>query len=470
MTVTTEVKVPDIGDFKNVEVIELLVKPGDAVNAEDALVTLETDKATMDVPAPAAGIVKEVKVKVGDKVSEGVLILVIDSESAGDGDHYTQSLSPVKGEASSEPDGAGAATKGSSSQFASPTVNLEEAQSRAQLSSSREGPGIKDGDGGKGAPSTSPGPQSQTDEASFGLAHAGPSVRHLARELGVDLGQVKGSGLKNRILKEDVQGYVKGALSRSPPLAGAAGPGSLLAPMPPVDFAKFGPIEKVALTRIKKLSGANLHRNWVSIPHVTQHDEADITELEEFRKSSQSEANKQGIKLTMLAFLLKASVSTLRQFPDVNSSLEADAATLVRKHYYHIGVAVDTLDGLVVPVLRDVEAKGVFQLARELGEISARARDKKLTPGDMQGGSFSISSLGGIGGTAFTPIINAPEVAILGVSRASIKPVYQGGQLVPRLRLPLSLSYDHRVIDGAAAARFTTFLCAVLADMRRLVL
>ena len=328
----------------------------------------------------------------------------------------------------------------------------------------------EDGDGGKGAPNAPLRPQPQTDEASFGLAHAGPSVRHLARELGVDLGQVRGSGLNDRILKEDVQEFVKGALRRSTPLAGSAGPGPLLAPMPTVDFAKFGPIEKVALTRVRKFSGANLHRNRVSIPHVTQHDEADITDLEEFRKSTQREAGKQGIKLTMLAFLLKALVSALRKFPDFNSSLEADAATLVRKNYYHIGVAVDTPDGLVVPVLRDAEAKGVLQLARELGEISARARVKRLSPGDMQGGSFSITNLGGIGGTAFTPIINAPEVAILGVSRASIKPVYRGEQFFPRLLLPLSLSYDHRVIDGAAAARFITYLCAVLNDIRRLAL
>jgi pyruvate dehydrogenase E2 component (dihydrolipoamide acetyltransferase) len=432
--VTTEVNVPDIGDFKNADVIELRVNPGDAVSAEDALITLETD-----------------------------------SDTLGDRYHYTQSLSPANGEVSSEPDGAGAATKGSSSEFASSTVILETAQSRASFSSSRERLNTRDGDG-KCAPSASPGSQPQTEKASFGSAHAGPSVRHLARELGVDLGQVKGSGLKSRILKADVQGYVKSALSRSPPFADAAGPGPFLSPMPTVDFAKFGPIERIALTRIKKLSAANLHRNWMSIPHVTQHDEADITELEQFRKSSQSEANHQGIKLTLLSFLLKASVRTLRQFPDVNSSLEAGAATLVRKSYYHIGVAVDTPDGLVVPVLRDVEAKGVFQLARELREISARARDRKLSPGDMQGGSFSISSLGGIGGTSFTPIINAPEVAILGVSRASIRPVYQSGQFVPRLLLPLSLSYDHRVIDGATAVRFTTLLCAVLADIRRLVL
>jgi pyruvate dehydrogenase E2 component (dihydrolipoamide acetyltransferase) len=306
------------------------------------------------------------------------------------------------------------------------------------------------------------------DEAGFAAAHASPSVRRFARELGVDLGRVTGTGPKKRILKEDVQAHVKSAMSR--PAAAATGPGLALAPMPAVDFSKFGPVENVPLSRIRKLSGANLHRNWVSIPHVTQHDEADITDLEAFRKASQDEAQQQGAKLTMLAFIVKASVSALRAFPDFNASLSPDGDALVRKHYFHIGVAVDTPDGLVVPVLRDVDTKSVLQIARELGEVSARARAKKLSGADMQGGCFSISSLGGIGGTAFTPIINAPEVAILGVSRSSVRPVWRDGQVVPRLMLPLSLSYDHRVIDGAAGARFTACLCGLLGDIRRLVL
>ncbi|HSS47041.1 MAG TPA: 2-oxo acid dehydrogenase subunit E2, partial [Burkholderiales bacterium] len=297
------------------------------------------------------------------------------------------------------------------------------------------------------------------------LPHASPSVRRFAREMGVNLDQVGGSGPKSRILKEDVQAYVKVELSR--PRGGA---GFALPEMPQVDFAKYGPIESKPLSRIKKLSGANLHRNWVSIPHVTQHDEADITDLEAFRKSNSAETEKQGFKLTMLSFLIKACVTALKVHPEFNASLDKSGENLVLKKYYHIGVAVDTPDGLVVPVIRDADRKGVFDLARQLAEISKRARDKKLSPAEMQGGCFSISSLGGLGGTAFTPIINAPEVAILGVSKAQLKPVYQNGQLVPRLLLPLSLSYDHRVIDGAAAARFTTYLCSVLSDIRRLLL
>jgi pyruvate dehydrogenase E2 component (dihydrolipoamide acetyltransferase) len=297
------------------------------------------------------------------------------------------------------------------------------------------------------------------------LPHASPSVRRFARELGINLTLVGGSGPKSRILKEDVQAYVKGELSRP-----RAGTGFTLPEMPQVDFAKFGAIETVPLSRIKKLAGANLHRNWVSIPHVTQHDEADITDLEAFRKSNSAETEKQGFKLTMLSFLIKACVTALKAHPEFNASLDKSGENLVLKKYFHIGVAVDTPEGLVVPVIRDVDRKGVFDLARELAQVSQRARDKKLSPTEMQGGCFSISSLGGIGGTAFTPIINAPEVAILGVSKAQLKPVYKDGKLVPRLLLPLALSYDHRVIDGAAAARFTTYLCSVLSDIRRLLL
>jgi pyruvate dehydrogenase E2 component (dihydrolipoamide acetyltransferase) len=305
-------------------------------------------------------------------------------------------------------------------------------------------------------------------QASSALAHAGPAARRFARELGVDLAKVKGSGRSGRIVVDDIKAHVKTEMTRPQPQGG--GLPFNLPPIPVVDFAKFGPVETVPLSRIRRLSGANLHRNWVSIPHVTQHDDADITELEDFRKGSAEDAKKQGIRLTMLAFLMKASVVALKQFPDFNASLASDGEGLVRKQYYHLGVAVDTPDGLVVPVIRDVDKKGVYQLARELGDLSARAREKKIGPAEMQGGTFSISSLGGIGGTAFTPIINAPEVAILGVSRSQMKPVYRDGQFVPRLILPLSLSYDHRVVDGASGARFITHLCTVLADIRKLVL
>jgi len=445
MAEAIQVKVPDIGDFKDVDVIEVLVKPGDSVKAEDPLITLETDKATMEVPAPSAGSVSEVKVKVGDKVSEGSLILLLVSGA-------TAGAPAAAAPAPASPPPAPAAPV--------PAPAPAVASARPQAAPPPAKPAAS-------APAAAP---AKVDEAGFAAAHASPSVRLFARELGVDLGRIKGSGPKARILREDVQAYVKNALAQPPAAAGSAQTGFALPPMPKVDFARFGPIETVPLSRIKKLSGANLHRNWVSIPHVTQHDEADITELEDFRKSSQAEAQRQGIKLTMLAFLMKASVVALREFPDFNSSLTAEGDQLVRKSYYHLGVAVDTPEGLVVPVVRDVDKKGVFQLARELGEISARARDKKLQAAEMQGGTFSISSLGGIGGSAFTPIINAPEVAILGVSRSALRPVYKDGQFVPRLILPVSLSYDHRVIDGASGARFTTFLCAVLADIRKLVL
>ena len=461
----TEVKVPDIGDFKDVEVIDLLVKPGDSINAEDSLLTLETDKATMDVPAPAAGTVKEVKVKVGDKVSQGTLILLLD----GDGASAAESA-PSASSATGQKEDPAAAGNAKAPQGSQPEVPVPPEREAASAPGGAEAAASPDAQSASEHPSsTAAAAQPGNDDAGFTLAHASPSVRRFARELGVELSRITGSGNKNRILKEDVQAYVKSTLNAAP-AAAAAGVGAGLPPLPTVDFAKFGAIEKVALSRIKKLSGANLHRNWMSIPHVTQHDEADITGLEQFRKSVQTDAAKQGIKITLLAFLMKAAVGALRQFPDFNASLEADGGTLVRKNYYHIGVAVDTPEGLVVPVVRDVDTKGVLQLGKELGELSERARAKKLSPGDMQGGSFSISSLGGIGGTAFTPIINAPEVAILGVSRAAVRPVSQDGQVAHRLMLPLSLSYDHRVIDGAAAARFTTFLCALLADMRRLVL
>ncbi len=430
-----EVKVPDIGDFKNIPVIEILVKPGDTVNAEDPLVTLESDKATMEVPSPAAGVVKEIRIKVGDKVSEGVLVLML------------------------EPGGeAQAAAPKAASAPAIPAVPVAAAPQPVTPPSPA-----------KPAPVAVPA-AAAVDETAFGKAHASPSVRRFARELGVDLSRVKGSGPKDRLVKDDVQSFVKSELSRPRGSEGGGGFGFNLPAMQPVDFSKFGPVTTQPLSRIKKLSGGFLHRNWVSIPHVTQHDEADITELEAFRKTQSEEAKKSGIKFTMLGFLMKAAVVALKQFPEFNASLSPDGESLVLKNYFHIGVAVDTPGGLVVPVIRDVDKKGLLEIARELGDLSGRMRNGKISPADLQGGCFSISSLGGIGGTFFTPIINAPEVAILGVGKAVMKPVWNGKEFVPRLMLPLSLSYDHRVIDGALGARFSTYLTTVLSDIRRLVL
>jgi pyruvate dehydrogenase E2 component (dihydrolipoamide acetyltransferase) len=434
-----EVLVPDIGDYKDVPIIEVLVKPGDSVKAEDSLVTLESDKATMEVPAPFAGVVKELKVKVGDKVSEGIAILTLEAADGG--------VQPVAKPAPAAPPPTAAAP---SAPRPAPAPAVPAAQAPA--------------------PAAAPTALAAVDEAGFAHAHASPGVRRFARELGVDLGKVKGSGPKDRILKEDVQAFVKTALARPAAAAGGTGVGINLLPMPVVDFTKFGPVEAKPLSRIKKISGANLHRNWVMIPHITQNDEVDITELEAFRKQMSDENQKSGVRVTLLAFLIKAVVAALKQYPQFNSSMSADGESLIYKQYYNIGVAVDTPNGLVVPVIRDSDKKGVLQLAREMGEISVKAREGKLSPGDMSGGSFSISSLGGIGGTHFTPIINAPEVAILGVSRSATKPVWKDGQFVPRLMLPLSLSYDHRVVDGAEGARFITFLHGVLNDIRRLVL
>ena len=423
-----EIRVPDIGDFKEVEVIEILVKPGDTVAKEQSLVSLESDKATMEIPAPEAGVVKELKIKVGDKVSEGSLLLMLEPGGSA----------PAVVEKAVE-------TKAAPPKEAIPTPAV--------------------------VTRVEPVP-SEPKDAVTSLPHASPSIRKFARELGVDLSRVPGSGPKGRIQVEDVQAFVKGALASRPAAAAAPGKGGGLDVLawPDVDFSKFGPIELKARSRIKKLSAANLHRNWVMIPHVTQFDEADITELEAFRKSNTAETEKLGFKLTMLAFLIKASVTALRQFPDFNASMDKTGENLVLKKYFHIGVAVDTPEGLMVPVVRDADRKGVFDLARELSEISKLARDKKLKAGDMQGGTFSISSLGGIGGTAFTPIINAPEVAILGVSKSQMRQWWNGKEFVPRLMLPLSLSYDHRVIDGALAARFTAYLANVLSDIRRTLL
>lgn len=429
-----QVTVPDIGNYKDVPVIEVMVKVGDVVKAEQSLITLETDKATMDVPSPFAGIVKEIKVKVGDTVSDGSLIFVIEA-TGGNAAPAAPAAAPAK---------------------AAPAVAVTVAAAPTPAA----------------APAPAPAPivaAAPTSSASTGKAHASPSVRSFARELGVDLTLVRGTAVKGRISKDDVQNFVKSALSQPRGAAGGSGGVQIMA-MPVVDFARFGAIETQPLSRIKKISGANLHRNWVSIPHVTQFDEADISEMEAFRKEIGAEYAKQNIKITPLAFMLKAVVAALQKFPEFNSSLDASGENLVLKKYYHIGVAVDTPNGLMVPVLRDVDKKGIVQLAKELGEISAKARELKISAADMQGGCFSISSLGGIGGTAFTPIINAPEVAILGVSKASMKPVYLDGQFVPRLMLPLSLSYDHRVVDGASGARFTQYLAGVLTDIRRLAL
>jgi len=425
------VGVPDIGDFKEVEVIEVLVKPGDKVAKEQSLITLESDKATMEIPSPAAGVVKELKVKTGDKISQGMPILVLEGAEQRSAPR-SETKTEVHKAAPAAPAPAPAASAG-----------------------------------------TRPVPREPRDETTS-KPHASPSVRKFARELGVDLAQVPGSGPKGRILHTDVQAFVKGALARGPaPAAAKAGGGGLpfnLPAWPDVDFAKFGPVETKPLARIQKLSGPYLHRNWISIPHVTQCDDADITDLEAFRKAQTAETEKKGFKLTMLAFMIKACVTALRQYPQFNSSLDKSGENIIIKKYFHIGVAVDTPGGLVVPVVRDADRKGVFDLAHELAEISKLARDQKLKPGDLQGGTFSISSLGGIGGSYFTPIINAPEVAILGVSRSVMKPVWDGKQFVPRLMLPLALSYDHRVIDGATAARFTSYLVSVLSDIRKLIL
>ena len=462
---TIEVKVPDIGDFTDIPVIEILVKPGDTVKAEDSLVTLESDKATMDVPSPVAGTVKEMKVKLGDKVAQGTLIVVLETAEAG----ATKPAAAAPPSPSPQPAPSPPPAGGSVGKTAAPAsaIAVTPAPPGSPLASAVATPAPS-----RPAPAAAP-----VDGDAFKAAHASPSVRKFARELGVDLARVPGSGPKSRIVQEDVQSFVKQMMTGAAPASGAvgrnvsgiSGGGALnLLPWPTVDFAKFGAIESRPLSRIKKISGANLARNWVMIPHVTQFDEADITDLEAFRVALNKENEQAGIKVTMLAFLIKASVAALQKFPDVNASLDGD--NLVLKRYFHIGFAADTPNGLVVPVIRNADQKGVLAIATEMSALSAKARDGKLGPADMQGGCFSISSLGGIGGTAFTPIINAPEVAILGVSKSAMKPVWDGKAFAPRLMVPLSLSYDHRVIDGASAARFTAFLAKLLADMRRVML
>ena len=435
------VNVPDIGDVKDVEVIEVMVKVGDTIAIDQSLATLETDKASMEIPSTQAGVVKEVKIKVGDKVSQGTLILVV--ETAGG----AATSAPAPASAPAAASAPATAAVASAPAAAAPAPALAAA-----------------------APTTING----------AVPHASPSVRKFARELGVDLGRVAGTGPKARIVQEDVQNYVKGVVASAiaNPGGGSAsagkgtGVGLDLLPWPSLDFAKFGTTELLPLSRIKKISGPNLHRNWVMIPHVTQFDEADVTDLEEFRKDANAAyaKSKSTVKLTMLAFVIKASIAALKKFPAFNASLDAAGENLILKQYYNIGFAADTPNGLVVPVIKNADQKGIAQIAQEMGDLSAQARDGKLKGPDMQGASFTISSLGGIGGTAFTPIINAPEVAILGLSKAAIKPVWDGKQFVPRLMMPMSLSYDHRVVDGAMGARFSVYLGEVLADMRKTLL
>ena len=427
-----DILVPDIGDFDGVEVIEIMVAAGDQIAVEDPIASLESDKAAMEIPSPFAGTVKEVKISIGDKVSEGSLLITLETSEDNTTVEAPAAVAPAKAE---EADTASPAP------VAAPA-------SKAPA-----------------APRPAPTASLSINEEGFRKAHASPSVRKFARELGADLSQITGTGEKKRIIKEDVKAWVKQALAQ-----GSSGAGLGVEPMPEIDFSQFGNIEIQELTRINKLTGKFLHRNWVTVPHVTQFDEADITELEQFRKQLNEESKKEGTRVTVLAFLMKALVSALKEFPRFNSSLDHTGQNLVLKKYVNIGVAMDTPDGLVVPVIRDCDRKSLIELAQELTDTSVRARNKKLSPSDMQGGCISISSLGGIGGKAFTPIVNAPEVAILGVSRSSMQPVYKNGEFVPRLMLPLSLSYDHRVIDGADGARFTSYLSTVLSDTRRLLL
>jgi pyruvate dehydrogenase E2 component (dihydrolipoamide acetyltransferase) len=428
MATETIITVPDIGGFKDVAIIEVLIQPGDIIKKEESLITLESDKAAMEIPAPQAGTVKELKVKVGDKVSQGSAILTLVVDEAG------AAAAPVPAAVEPPPPAAPAAV--------APVAPVAE----------------------KAAPLASP---PIPEPAAGASAHASPSVRRFARELGADVARIKGTGPKGRILKEDVQNYIKARLTAPEPSGGL---NFGFPPLPDVDFAQYGPIEASTLSRIKKLTAANLHRNWVSIPHVTLQEEADITELEAFRVSLKAEADKQGVKLTLLPFLIRAVIATLKAYPQFNASLSAGGEELILKRYYHIGIAIDTADGLVVPPLKDADGKGLFQLAKELTELGEKARGKKLRTPDLMGGTFTISSLGGIGSTGFTPIINAPEVAILGVSKAQTKPQYLDGEWQPRLMLPLCLSFDHRVIDGAEAARFCAFLAKALGDLRRLLL
>lgn len=526
MTELTEVRVPDIGDFSDLPVIEILVEVGDRVRPEDPLVTLESDKATMDVPAPVAGVVREVAVAVGDNVSEGSVLLRIAADG-GDGktaeDEVSAPAGPARAEAVWDGESAPARTDGADtagetavspagadtagelwtrtvdapSAGEAPADAGSDAPSPAALAAGAappsagaagQGRGLAVGEAGppgiapiasgvaRGvstpdprAPRGRPSPTASlgTEPAPRPISHATPAMRRYARELGVDLATVKGTGRKGRVLREDISGFVKRALS-APPSSAAAGTG--IPPIPTVDFSRFGEVETRPLSRIKRISGPHLHRSWVNVPHVTNHDEADVTDLEAFRQSIKEEAATGGVRITLLAFVTRAVAATLTRFPTFNASLGPDGDTLILKKYIHIGIAVDTPNGLMVPVLRDADRKGVYELAREMAELGARARDGALKSDELQGGTFTISSLGGIGGTAFTPIINAPEVAILGLSRSRMTPVWDGAKFEPRLLLPLDLSWDHRVVDGAQAARFLAHLTRLLGDMRRLLL
>lgn len=491
MSNLTEVVVPDIGDFDAVEVIEILVKVGDQVKAEQSLITVESDKASMEIPSSHAGVVRSLTVKLGDKIKKGSAILQLDASGAASGagagsasastasDKAAQQSAPAQSAVtapSSTASTVSAAPASTSAMVTAPAATASMAASAAFAASSASAVSSASvlsatpSNSGRHAPTES----LELPVSTAALPHASPSVRKFARELGVDLTQVKGTGEKSRITADDIRQFVKGVMAGGvSPSAGTTGAtggtgGLDLLPWPKVDFAKFGPVETQPLSRIKKISGANLHRNWVMIPHVTNNDEADITSLEAFRVAMNKEHEKSGVKITMLAFLIKAVVSALKKFPEFNASI--DNGNLVLKQYFNIGFAADTPNGLVVPVIMDADKKGIIDLAIETTALAKKARDGKLSPADMQGGCFSISSLGGIGGTHFTPIINAPELAILGVSRSYMKPVWDGSQFVPQLTLPLSLSYDHRVIDGAAAARFNAYLGNLLADYRRIVL
>jgi pyruvate dehydrogenase E2 component (dihydrolipoamide acetyltransferase) len=438
-----EIKVPDIGDFKEVEVIELMVKPGDTIAVDQSLITVESDKASMEIPSSHAGVVKELKVKVGDKIAEGSLLLTMEASDVAEAAPAPEAAAPA-----AAPAPAPEAAAPSPAPAAAPAPAVEPKPIPTAALEPREGNGAK--------------------------PHASPSVRKFSRELGVDLTRLTGTGRKGRILHEDVQNFVKAVMAGQADAGGRTsagkGAGLDLLPWPSLDFSKFGPTELLPLSRIKKISGPNLHRNWVMIPHVTQFDEADVTELEQFRKDSNAAMAKSGVKLTMLAFVIRASVAALKKFPAFNSSLDANGENLILKQYYNIGFAADTPNGLVVPVIKEADKKGISQIAQEMGDLSAQAREGKLKPTDMQGATFTISSLGGIGGTAFTPIVNAPEVAILGLSKSTIKPVWDGKQFAPRLMLPISLSYDHRVVDGAMGARFAAYLADLLGDMRKTLL
>jgi pyruvate dehydrogenase E2 component (dihydrolipoamide acetyltransferase) len=455
MGALVDIKVPDIGDFSDVEVIEVMVKPGDAVHVDDSLITIESDKAAMEVPATEAGVVKEIRVKIGDKVSEGSPIVVIETAVTADGKPAAAATQPPP-PAAAKP--AAAATE--PPQPAKPMAVVASPGSQSDSSS----PYIEDAPK-PAAPESIEGPESEPGRK----PHASPSVRKFARELGVDLAAVQGTGLNGRIFRSDVQKFVKSVMAADGRAAGTGAGASLdLASWPKVDFAKFGEIETRPLSRIRRISKSNLARNWVMIPHVTQFDEADVTGLEAFRRELDEAHAKDGVRVTLLAFVLKALVPVLTRFPEFNSSLDGDS--LVLKKYFHFGFAADTPDGLIVPVIRDVDKKGVLQIASDTAALAKAARERKLKPADIQGGCFTVSSLGGIGGTAFTPIINAPEVAILGLSRVAKKPMWRDDAFVPRLMLPLSLAYDHRVIDGALAARFVTYLSAMLSDMRHALL